>query len=188
MVPSFASRGLSRRLVCAAPLEMNEGTHSGKSYNMPQGISAVRPTNGLYLLPSLKDEISSVWSILACCRSGGIQSEAFNYKDWNIQNHNFTSTFLVWVWNLVSHSWGWTYIWVCEVCAPYDRRTGEWKTLYSEELYNSHTSLILFQWSNGIKLEMTHGSCYGPLKSSAKNPQAWSTVAHECCNKKPFMP
>ena len=31
IVRSFASRGLSRRLVCAAPLEMNEGTHSGKS-------------------------------------------------------------------------------------------------------------------------------------------------------------
>ena len=31
IVPSFTSRGLSRRLVCAAPLEMNEGTHSGKS-------------------------------------------------------------------------------------------------------------------------------------------------------------
>ena len=31
IVPSFASRGLSRRLVCAAPLEINEGTHSGKS-------------------------------------------------------------------------------------------------------------------------------------------------------------
>ena len=31
IVPSFASRGLSHRLVCAAHLEMNEGTHSGKS-------------------------------------------------------------------------------------------------------------------------------------------------------------
>ena len=31
IVPSFASRGLSRRLVCAAPLEMNEGTHLGNS-------------------------------------------------------------------------------------------------------------------------------------------------------------
>jgi len=30
IVSSFASRGLSHRLVCAAPLEMNEGTHSGK--------------------------------------------------------------------------------------------------------------------------------------------------------------
>jgi hypothetical protein len=31
LVLSFASRGLSRRLVCAAALEMNEGTRSGKS-------------------------------------------------------------------------------------------------------------------------------------------------------------
>ena len=31
IVSSFASRGLSLHLVCAAPLEMNEGTHSGKS-------------------------------------------------------------------------------------------------------------------------------------------------------------
>jgi len=31
IVPSFASRGLSRRLVCAVPLEVNEGTHSGKN-------------------------------------------------------------------------------------------------------------------------------------------------------------
>ena len=31
IVPSFACRGLSRRLVCAAPLEMKEGTHSGKN-------------------------------------------------------------------------------------------------------------------------------------------------------------
>jgi len=29
----------------------------------------------------LKDVVSSVLSILACCRSGSIQSEAFNYKD-----------------------------------------------------------------------------------------------------------
>ena len=32
----------------------------------------------------------------------------------------------------------------CEACAPYDGRTGEWKTLHSEEFYNSHTSKILF--------------------------------------------
>ena len=31
IVRSFPSRGLSRRLVCAAPLETNEGTHSVKS-------------------------------------------------------------------------------------------------------------------------------------------------------------
>jgi hypothetical protein len=34
-------------LVCAAPLEMNEGTRSGKSTIRLLGISAVRPTNGL---------------------------------------------------------------------------------------------------------------------------------------------
>ena len=46
--------------MCAAPLEMNEGTLSGKKeYNMPQGSSAVRPTNGLYLyiLPFTADVI-----------------------------------------------------------------------------------------------------------------------------------
>jgi hypothetical protein len=43
IVPSFTDRGLSRRL------EMNEGTRSGKSTIRLLGISAERPTNGLYL-------------------------------------------------------------------------------------------------------------------------------------------
>ena len=35
--------------MCEAPLEMNEGTQSGKSTICLKGSSAVRPTNGLYL-------------------------------------------------------------------------------------------------------------------------------------------
>jgi hypothetical protein len=44
---------------------MNEGTRSGKSTIRLLGISAERPTNGLYLLPFLHIKMSSVRWLVA---------------------------------------------------------------------------------------------------------------------------